>query len=194
MLAPSVKKQAMRLLRLPIASALDLELARAFARFSTYHAVMVLAHGGPAGLQVAPGMTMRWADLASVIAPTKPRFMLAVACFGALSAPADALFDGIPSLERIVGSPAPLTIGQARAALYELAFAAAGLPIPKELSHLVNVLNALDTNGVLFTRTREGRLERAMTGSNGSAEDLLGVLSWLLLQDGSSNDDLARAG
>jgi hypothetical protein len=192
MLAPLVKNQALRVQRIPITSKEELDVAKAFASFSTYDAVVLLAHGSPQGLQAASGVAMPWSDLARAIAPTKPRFLLAVSCFAANSAAADALFDGIPTLERIIGSPAPLTIAQARVAILELGLAACGLEIPQELSALINVLNALDTRGVLFTRTREGRVERAVTGSNG--EDMLGFVAWLLLQDGSSNDDLARTG
>jgi len=69
----------------------------------------------------------------------------------------DALFESIPSLERIVSSPAPLTILQARAAILELTFAVHGVPLPAEVGCLVNVLNAAATRGLLYTRTREGR-------------------------------------
>ncbi|MBZ0116544.1 MAG: hypothetical protein K8H88_06110 [Sandaracinaceae bacterium] len=184
---PQVEQGLLRLKRQSIRSAKDLEAAKFLAQFSTYDAAMILAHGGPFGVQAASDVTMTWAEVAHAIAPTKPRYLLAVACFGALSSATDALFDGIPSLERIVSSPAPLTINQAQIAVMELLFAAYGAHLPAELGYMVNALNAASTKGLLYTRTRDGR--DTSTSSDRAIEDLLGVGLWAVLQSGFRDDD-----
>jgi hypothetical protein len=186
-LKPLSDQQALRVQHVRITDARVLEWVKAFARFSTYDAVMILAHGSPLGLEAAEGVTMSWSEVATALEPMKPRFLLAVACFGALSAATDALFEGIPSLECVVSSPAPLTITQARAAVFELAFAACRVPLPSEFSNLIAVLNAMTTKGVLYRRTREGRA--TSTPSERATEDLLGWLLWAALRELDSDDE-----
>ncbi|MCZ7681208.1 MAG: hypothetical protein M5U28_21425 [Sandaracinaceae bacterium] len=182
-----VEAGSLRLMRQRIRNGDELESAKAMAHYSKYPAAMIVAHGGPFGVEVAPDITMSWADVADAIAPTQPRYLLAVACFGGVSMATDTLFDRIPSLERIVGSPAPLTVAQARAAVFELTFAAYGTRLPAELSYLVNMINAMSTNGVLYTRTRDGR--NTSSSSDRAVQDLLGLGAWALLQSGLLRDD-----
>ena len=182
LLGPQVEQGHLRLMRKSLTSAQDVELAKMFAEFSTYDAAMILSHGSPLGVQAAPGVWMTWAEVAAAIAPTKPRYLLAVACFGGFSSATDALFDGIPTLERIVGSPAPLTTRQAQISILELWLAAYGSPLPPDWSLVTSALNAATTKGLLYTRTRTGR--ETSSASDRAIEDLIGLGLWAILQSG----------
>ncbi len=171
----------LRLQRIPLTSARDLATAKMMAEWSTYDAVVILAHGGPSGVEIAPGLSISWQEVAESLAPTEPKLVVAIACFGGLNHVCDALFRGIPSLRRVVGSPAPLTIREATLATFEAVLTALGAEIPQDASVILNVINALATKGVVLSRTRH-----AVETTDASAallEDLIGILLWAALHE-----------
>lgn len=182
-LSPSVD---LRFRRVQLRSRSDLDLARALASFTQYPAIVLIAHGSPEGIVATDTESMTWSDVATAIAPLAPKSLVAISCFGGLSGPTEALFRGIPSLHEIVGSPAPVTLAQARIAVISALAAARGLELPSEFSALIFLMNALLTDGVLFRRTREGA--RHASPGERALVDLFGFAAWAaMLERGSGS-------
>jgi hypothetical protein len=171
----------LRFRRIQLRTRGDIDFARAFASLARYPAVVLVAHGNPEGIVAAERELMAWSDVAAAIAPVGLGSLVAISCFGGLSGPTDALFRGIPSLHEIVGSPAPVTVEQARIAIVAAMTAACGLELPVEFSTLMYVMNALVTDGVLFRRTRDGG-QRASPGEQ-ALVDLFGVAAWAAMSE-----------
>lgn len=153
-LARGEQGQSLRFLRLRLRTEKDVRRAQAFAPLLRYPAIVLIAHGGPQGICVARDLAMTWHDVADSLAPLKPRALFAIACYGGSSGPTSALFDRIPTLQAVVGSPAPITIAQARLPMIEALTWAQNVEMPKDLSTLFLGLNAIGTNGVVFRRNR----------------------------------------
>jgi len=191
LIATQVNNGALRRWRTPINTAADLQLAKSLASVVRYDAVMLVAHGNPTHVELGddPRLVMEWRDAARILAPVQPRFLLAVSCFAGGSLVTDALFEEIPTLEAIVGSPAPLTVKQAQFPLLELYAAAMRGSLPDELGTLLKIGNFLLTNGIIIKRTRGG-LATSTPGQR-LAEDLgliVGRAFWQQMFDDDHDD------
>ena len=165
----------LRFHRVPLRSERDVRLGESFARFARYPAIVLIAHGDPQGIVVGPRLAMNWDTAGRMLAPLEPRVIVPISCYGGMSGPALSLFHAIPSLETIVGSPAPISTDQARLATLEALVGAFGMEVPKEVSLLLLGLNALATDGILFRRSRE-TIMRA-TPTELMMMDLLGIVA-----------------
>ena len=81
--------------------------------------------------------------------------LLAVSCYGGSAGPTKALFDAIPTLDAVMGSPNPLTSIQTLLASFELLARVYGGDVPADMSMLMTILNAGLTGGIVWTRARE---------------------------------------
>jgi hypothetical protein len=171
-----------RFLRHGIDSEPKLERACLVAHLVQFDAVVIVGHGSPTGLVVAPGIAWPWARVAEALRPVEPRAILAISCFGGSSPALTALFKGIPSLQSVSGSPVPLSARQAKAAFTELLMESfgGGGPMPPELSAAMAVLNVLATRGLVFRRTRQGYA--TTTRGQRLGQDLLARVVWALMQ------------
>lgn len=145
----------LRVTRLRVRSESDLEMARILAPLARYDAVLLLAHGSVTEVEATDNRSLQWAEVAKMLAPIEPRALLAISCWAASSGPARALFEGIPSLAMIGGSPTLLSVRHAELAFIELVAAAFGLSMPREVSALASMYNAAETGGVVGWRRRE---------------------------------------
>jgi len=155
-LARSEHGQGVRFFRHRLRTEENVLRARALAVFLRYPAVVLIAHGNAEGIRVARDLAMTWHDVADALAPMEPRALFAIACYGGSSGPTSALFDRIPTLQAVVGSPAPITIAQARLPMVEALTWARNIQMPVDLSTLFLGVNAIATNGVVFRRNRAG--------------------------------------
>lgn len=122
---------------------------------------------------------MTWEDVGFALAPMCPRTILAVSCNAAASGPAQALFENIPSLCALGGSPATLTSTQAGIAALQLLAAAYGNPPDTDISTLATLFNAADTGGIVIWRRRS--TFTAATDVDRLLVDVLAVLAKDLL-------------
>lgn len=170
----------LRMLRYGVDSLSDLEFGMGLAKLTTYDGVVILGHGSSDGhIEAAPGIPLPWEVAGRALAPLKPRVVLAVSCYGGAAGPTRDLFDTIPSLDVVMGSPVPLTSHQALLAMMELVPRIYGVDPPKELSWLMTILNAVATGGIVWCRTRED-FERNSDVQN-ATEDLIAIVAKLLI-------------
>lgn len=188
-LARGEQGRGVRFLRYRLRTAEDAARARALALFLRYPAVVLIAHGDWEGIRVAPDLVMTWHDVADVLAPLEPRALFAIACYGGLSGPTSALFGRIPTLQAVVGSPAPITIAQARLPMIEAFMWARNGEMPVDLSTIVLGLNAIVTDGVVFRRNRAG-FEHASPDEQ-FLTDLFGAFLSVAMSD-DGDDELHR--
>lgn len=188
-LARSDQGQGVRFLRSRLRTAEDVLRAQAISPLLWYPAIVLIAHGNPEGIRVARNLAMTWQDVADSLAPLEPRALFAIACYGGSSRPTSALFGRIPTLQAVVGSPAPITIAQARLPMIEAFMWARNSEMPVDLSTIVLGLNAIVTDGVVFRRNRAG-FEHA-SPNDLLLTDLLGTLLSAAMSD-DGDDELHR--
>lgn len=82
-LRPMVEAKTLRLARLQLKNAADVEWARCVAPLVRYDGAILVGHGSVGGLQAAPGQLMDWSAVGESLAPVKPRALLSISCFGA---------------------------------------------------------------------------------------------------------------
>lgn len=179
LLAPSVKQGTLGVRRLSLDEHAEIEAAKAWAGFFQYDGVLLLGHGSPAGFQAAHDAPMSWAEVGDALAPVRPRVVMGVSCFAGLTGVVDELFRRVPTLEVVLGSPAPTNTAQWIPAVVEFLVTTYGGRIPAELSALATFYNAMLTRGVVFRRTREGL--SSTPAHHRLGQDLLGMLAALAL-------------
>lgn len=179
-LEPLVQRNQLKVTRFRMRSASDIGLARTFAPLFRADAVLLVGHGSAARFAAAPGLSLSWTEVATLIAPLQPRAMLAMSCYAARSSAALALFRGIPTLGSLFGALTPLTAPQAQLAALELLAETLGLDVSPEVSALVSVANAYATGGVVVRRRRE--LFLATNPVDLIVEDHLAALAQVLLR------------
>jgi hypothetical protein len=149
------------------------------AKFTRYPSIVMVAHGGPEGVMVAPDLALSWDEVGEALAPLEPKTIVAIACFAGLSGPTTSLFARIPTLNTIVGSPAPVTPSQATLAIFEATAAACLREVPTDAATLLLMLNAAVTEGVLFRRTRDGTT--SASPEELALSDVFGLLAWSVM-------------
>lgn len=156
-------------------------IERRHRRYGSYEGIVILGHGSPDGrIEAAPGIPMTWEAVGRAVEALTPRAILAVSCYGGGARPTRALFDAIPSLDAVMGSPSPLTADQAWLATLELLWRIYGLDTSPELSALATMLNAALTGGIVWTRTRAEFMGR--TDADLQAEDAFASLAETLVR------------
>lgn len=179
-LGPSVKQGTMGLRRLSLNTRAEVETAKAWAGLFQYDGVLLLGHGSPVGFQAALDAPMSWAEVGEALALVRPRVVMGVSCFAGLTGVVDELFRRVPTLEVVLGSPAPTNTAQWIPAAVEFLVTTYGGRIPTELSALASFYNAILTRGIVFRRTRDGLA--ATPELHRLGQDLLGILAALALE------------
>lgn len=143
--------------------------------------VMLVGHGNMEGFQIAKDRFMRWAEVGTHLAKLEPRVVLLLTCEGGMGSTAALLFDAIPSLQLVLGTPTTTTPTENYAAASEFIMEAIGLDVPKGLSAYLTVLNGMVTGGVVFRRTRQG-VERSSSAEM-AVQDMAAVFGKYLLSE-----------
>lgn len=151
-----VQQDLLRYSRVRITSGDDLRFQRAVAQAFApkFNAILLLAHGSHMGADAAPGISMSWDEVGEALAPLAPKAILAISCMAAASGPSDSLFKTIPTLTALGGSATTLTANQAGLAALQLIPAAFGQAPDPTLSAFGTLINAADTGGLVFWRSR----------------------------------------
>jgi hypothetical protein len=155
LLARLVDAGKLRIKRMKIRTELDLDFARLFAPHGRFDVVLLVAHGCTDGAEATATRSLPWEEIGRLVAPVQPRALLAMSCMAASAPPTRALFENVPTLVAIGGSPVTLSIRQAELALLELLFAAQGFVLPPLVSLCTSLYNAGETGGVIVWRHRE---------------------------------------
>lgn len=141
--------------------------------------VMLVGHGNPEGFQIAQDRFMSWKEVATHLAKLEPRVVMLLTCHGGMGRIAELLFEAVPSLQIVLGTPTQTTVNENYTAVGEFLIEVLGFAVPKELSAYLTVLNGLVTGGVVFRRTREG-VQRSSPAEM-ALQDFAAVLGKLLL-------------
>jgi hypothetical protein len=181
---PQVDHGQLRWSRYPVRGEADIKSGRILASLLNFDAVVIVGHGNPGGLEVAPGVVMAWRDVGRVLALVNPRTLLAISCFAGFSSAVDDLFQEIGTLDFMLGSPAPLTAKQAQVALGELLLHTFGAEVSPELSTIGSLINAYLTGGVVFRRSRKGMATTSC--SDRFVQDLLSNIAWAVMNEGGT--------
>jgi hypothetical protein len=133
------------------------DLGECKAKHGTFDIVCVVGHSSMAGIAVTgstPGDSMLWPKFAAFLAPVQPKRIALVACQAGAWLPSKALFDGVPSLLELYGSPL-LTNEQQMVLLKMLVpLLLAGVRVDPEVMRIAQIANFALTRGVLFRQTR----------------------------------------
>jgi hypothetical protein len=145
----------LRLWRRRLNSVEDVKIAADWAKYTKYSAVVIVAHSTDSEVEAAPGYSLTWEEVGEKVAPLDPNVIMNVSCSGGSMKPTRALFERIPSLRSVVGSPVPMKSTEALIAMIEVVTRALGGQVPAEFSSLLTLLNLFATKSVVWTRTRE---------------------------------------
>lgn len=181
MLRPLVDGNAMGFRREAIETSEALDGAMVWVDLLSWKAagVMLVGHGNPEGFQIAQDRFMTWEEVATHLAKLEPCVVMLLTCHGGMGRTAELLFETVPSLRVVLGTPATTTTNENYTAVVEFLVEALGIRVPKELSGYLTVLNGLVTGGVVFRRTREG-VQRSSPAEM-ALQDIAAIFGKLLL-------------
>ncbi len=133
------------------------DLADCKMRCGSFDIICVVGHSNMTGIAVTgsgAADSMSWTKSAAFLAPLQPKRVALIACQAGAWLPSKALFDGLPTLMELYGSPL-LTNEQQMTILKVLVpLLLAGVQVDPELLRVAQVANFALTRGVLFRQTR----------------------------------------
>jgi hypothetical protein len=132
-----------------------------------YRTIVVIGHSNKNGLQISSDRFIDWKGVAKWFERLEPHRIILIACEAGRWLPCTALFEGIPTLKDIFGSPVPANKDQAYVVLFRVLNILGTKKEDRDLVRLMQVGNFLITKGVMFNRTRDEY------ESSGSAEGVL---------------------
>lgn len=126
------------------------------AKSSHFDIVTVVGHSNMAEIQVAEDRGLSWYEFGSHLSDFTPKTIFLIACEGARRLPSDALFETIPTLMEIYGSPT-LTTQQEMAIVAPLIITLLEGKVIGNLQGLIaQIANLVAEKGLLWRRTRDG--------------------------------------
>jgi hypothetical protein len=119
-----------------------------------YRSIVIIGHSNRNGLQIASNTFAEWSAVAKWFDPFDPRRIILIACEAGRWLPCAALFNGIPNLKEIYGSPVPAHKDQALIVLGLVLHTLEAEQLDKGLIQLMQAGNLLITKGLMFRNTR----------------------------------------
>lgn len=116
--------------------------------------VIIIGHSDVNGLQLCADRFITWDGLAEWIKPFDPQQVILLACEAGRWLPCAALFNGIPTLKEIFGSPIFANKNQRLVVLGKVLHILGAQKEDKNLNKLMQFGNFLLTKGLMFSRTR----------------------------------------
>lgn len=145
----------------------EADLAETFAGlFSTgqfFRNVVIIGHSNRSGLKLSSDRFVSWEGTANWINPFQPHRVILLACEAGRWFSCAALFDNIPTLREIFGSPVSADKNQQYIILARVLHILSAKKEDRELNKLLQLGNFLFTKGVMFSRTR-AEYERGVNG------------------------------
>ena len=122
---------------------------------TNFEVIVVIGHSSTSGIKLTSESSISWAILGDWLEPFRPKKLILIACEGARSLPAKALFERITSLDELFGSPAKINIREAIPLFFLIPFKLSGYKIDKNLEGAFCILNLLANRGILLKKTRK---------------------------------------
>ena len=130
------------------------ELRTLYETGKPYRNIIIIGHSNQNGLQISSDRFINWEGVANWFKPFEPHRIILIACNAGRWLPCAALFDGIPTLKEIFGSPVPASKNQAYIVLLRILHILGVKKEDNELVRLMQVGNFFATQGLMFRRTR----------------------------------------
>jgi len=141
-----------------IRSDTEAELSKAMAElFETGQScrnIIVIGHSNRGGLKISADRFVQWEAVANWLVPFDPQRIILIACDAGRWLPCAALFEGIPTLKEIFGSPIPAHKDQKYIVLARVLHLLGAKREDVDFIRLLQLGNFLFTKGVMFRRTR----------------------------------------
>ncbi len=119
-----------------------------------YRNVILVGHSNRGGLQISADRFIDWTGVAEWLIPFEPHRVILLACEAGRWLPCAALFDRIPELKEIFGSPLPANKNQQHIVLARALHILGARKEDPGVIRLMQLGNFLFTKGVMFRRTR----------------------------------------
>jgi hypothetical protein len=123
-------------------------------RKKPYNYIIIIGHSNKRGLQITSDRFAKWDGVASWFRLFAPRRIALLACEAGRWLPSASLFDGIPSLKEIFGSPVPAHKDQLHFILLSVLHTLGVKEPDKGLIRLMQIANFAITKGLIFRNTR----------------------------------------
>ncbi len=128
--------------------------AALFKEGRQYKNIVIIGHSNSSGLQLFADRFVGWEGLANWINPFDPQRVILLACQAGQWLPCAALFNGIPKLNEIFGSPILANRDQRLIVLGKLLHILGSKKEDANLNQLMQLGNFLITRGIMFSRSR----------------------------------------
>jgi hypothetical protein len=119
-----------------------------------YKDIVIIGHSNPTGLQMTSDRFSQWRDVANWLSPFAPQRIALLACNAGRWLPCAALFDGVPSLKEIIGSPVLAYGDQLYFVLLTVLHKLWAKKPNREVIKLMQIGNFVITKGLMFSNTR----------------------------------------
>lgn len=130
------------------------ELGKLHEKRQPYRDIIIIGHSNERGLQISSDRFDDWSVIASWIELFEPHRVFLIACHAGRWLPCASLFDGIPTLKEIFGSPVPANRDQVYFVVSLVLYRLGVKKMDTEIVKLMQGLNLLATQGLMFSRTR----------------------------------------
>jgi len=135
------------------------DLLESFAELSrtkqSYRTIIIIGHSNRHVLALSADRPVGWRSVGNWISTFRPHRVILLACEAGRWLPCAAVFDSIPSLDVIFGSPLPASKQQQLVVLARVLHILGARKEDVGLNRLLQWANFALTGGVMFTRTRK---------------------------------------
>ena len=131
------------------------DLGRLKTEVGHFQMVAIVAHSNASGVGLTADSAVSWEVLSSWLLPFAPKVVILVACEAGRWVAARALFEGIPTLKEVYGSPVLINDLQAAAIKLLVPYLLSGKRLTIEGLRMGQFVNFLVTRGIVLGRTRQ---------------------------------------
>lgn len=130
------------------------DLGRLKTEVGHFQMVAIVAHSNVSGVSLTRDSAISWTALGQWLAPFSPRIVVLVACEAGRWIAAKPLFEGIPTLKELYGSPVLMNDLHAMGIRILIPYLLNGRRLRHEDLRAGQVANFLITRGIVLRRTR----------------------------------------
>jgi hypothetical protein len=120
-----------------------------------YRSIIIIGHSNRNGLRLTADSFYEWPAIGRWLGPFDPHRIILMACEAGRWLPCAALFESIPDLKEIFGSPVPAHKNQMWVVLGRVLYALGARRAEGKWIGLMQAGNFLITKGVMFRNTRQ---------------------------------------
>ncbi|MBI3825604.1 MAG: hypothetical protein HY294_06395 [Candidatus Rokubacteria bacterium] len=130
------------------------DLGRLKIEIGRFQMVAIVAHSNVSGVGLTADSAVSWEVLSHWLLPFSPKVVILVACEAGRWVAARALFEGIPTLKEVYGSPVLINDRQAAAIKLLVPYLLSSKRLTVEGLRMGQFVNFLLTRGIVLRRTR----------------------------------------